>query len=370
MIKMIKQLNSQSIGYGEHQIECSDQEIIPYDIPQNLINYLESQSNNTQSLQLCQPISKDDLQLIEQNIYNIIHVQDFVTNQECSEFQNLEISQLNRKQQLILKYSKIFIKLNNFNYPLQNSLILQLQFPNYLRISLQILKKVTQTIQLSNNIIQFIINYAQNKQLEQPYVELSSKIIKLCQEFDNLDQFQLVNQENLLSRQPSDEPNLQNTIWTRQQMIQCLILYTIVKCELLIFNQKTKISFNYEQNIANVSKHINMCTYDYSWSENCLGNIRDYHPKLAKKLNKRYQTVRNLEETAYDKETSTAIFNYTQSLLGYFHHHYSYSQMQLNQDVKNKIKSILNGKITDCDLSLVIIVANAIMFVQILYALK
>lgn len=31
-----------------------------------------------------------------------------------------------------------------------------------------------------------------------------------------------------------------------------------------------------------------MCTYDYSWSENCLGNIRDYHPKLAKKLNKRY----------------------------------------------------------------------------------
>lgn len=31
--------------------------------------------------------------------------------------------------------------------------------------------------------------------------------------------------------------------------------------------------------------------------------------------------------------------------------------------MKNKIKSILNGNITDCDLSLVIIVANAIMFV-------
>ncbi|CAK91552.1 unnamed protein product (macronuclear) [Paramecium tetraurelia] len=369
MIKMIKQLNSQCIGIGEQQIECSDQEVGLDDIPQNLINYLELQTNYPQSLQLCQPISKEDLQMIEQQICHIIQAQDLVTNQECSEFQDFQISQQERKQQLILKYKKIFIKLNNFNYPLQNSLMLQLQFPNYLRITLQIFKKVTQTTQLSNNIIQFIINYAQNKQLEQPYVELSSKIIKLCKEFDNLDQFQLVNQENLLSRQPNDEPNLQNTIWTRQQMIQCLILYTIVRCELLIFNQKTKISLNYEQNIANISKHINMCTYDYSWSENCLGNIRDYHPKLAKKLNKRYSTVRNLE-TSYEKQISIAIFNYTQSLLGYFHHHYSYSSMQLDQDVKDKIKSILNGKITDCDLSLVIIVANAVMFVQILYALK
>ncbi|CAD8044978.1 unnamed protein product [Paramecium primaurelia] len=127
------------------------------------------------------------------------------------------------------------------------------------------------------------------------------------------------------------------------------------------FQSKNQNSLKYELNIANVSKHINMWNYDFSWSENCL---------LAKKINKHYQTVRNLEEAAYDKETSPTIFNYTQSLLGYFHHHYSYSQMQLNQDVKKKIKSILNGKITHCDLCLVIIVANAIMFVQILYALK
>ncbi|CAD8071705.1 unnamed protein product [Paramecium sonneborni] len=370
MFKMIQQLNCSSNGIGENSIDCSNQEVCLDDIPQKLIDYLQSGTNHIQLIQLFIPLSLDNLNFIEQQTDQRINSQYFKIKQECSEFQNnFQILQKEQKQLLIQKYKKIFLKLNNYNYPLQNSLLLQLQFPNYLKITLQILKKITKNTQLQKNIILFILSYAQNKELEQPYVEVSPKILKLSQEFDKLDQFQLVNQTNLLTRQSNDETIIQNAIWTRQQMIQCLILYSIVKCELFILNQKTKIQVNYEQNLNNFSKHTNMCTYDYSWSENCLSNIRDFHPKLAKKLNNRYQATRNLE-SAYNKETCISIFNYTQSLLGYFHHNYSYSSMQLNLDMKNKIQSLIQGKITDCDLGLILIVANARMFVQILYSLK
>lgn len=79
-------------------------------------------------------------------------------NREYSEIHDDQ--EYNRVSGLLNMYDKICEKINKFDQNIQSSLILQLNYPIYLRNSIQTLKKAMSTTQLPETTINFIVRYA------------------------------------------------------------------------------------------------------------------------------------------------------------------------------------------------------------------
>ncbi|CAD8134064.1 unnamed protein product [Paramecium pentaurelia] len=234
----------------------------------------------------------------------------------------------------------------------------QITYVDYVKVSVSTIKKALQTEQLDELTINTVIQCAKGScQCENQYLQDTPKFQKLKKALHKIAQFQDVDLQVLLTLQQNDQKPIKECVWTRQQVIQCILLFCLVQCELLIHD------FKYQNLLFKP-----FCSFEISWNESIFSQIRDYFPKLAKKLNKRYKILKDIP--FYDPKTNNQIFIYAQSLVGYYHHHINYDNFNLQDKLKQTIKEILENKNQEKNLPLLIIVSNAIMFAQLLKALK
>ncbi|CAK62129.1 unnamed protein product (macronuclear) [Paramecium tetraurelia] len=106
------------------------------------------------------------------------------------------------------------------------------------------------------------------------YTKTQEIEITLCK----IVQFQDVDLQILLTEQQNDLKPIKECVWTRQQVIQCFVLFCLIICELLNHD------FQFQ-----IMQSKPCCTFEISWNEFRFSQIGDYFPKLAKKLNKRYK---------------------------------------------------------------------------------
>ncbi|CAD8212299.1 unnamed protein product [Paramecium octaurelia] len=232
----------------------------------------------------------------------------------------------------------------------------QIAYVDYVKVSVSTIKKTLQTEYLDELTINTVIQCAKGLcQCGNQYLQDTPKLEKLKIALHKIAQFQDVDLQILLTLQQNDLKPIKECVWTRQQVIQCIVLFCLIKCELLIHD------FQFQ-----IMQSKPCCTFEISWNECGFSQIRDYFPKLAKKLNKRYKIVKDIP--LYDVKTNNSIFVYAQSLIGYQYH--NYENFQLQDNLKQSIKDILQNSNSEKNLALQIIVSNAIMFAQLLKALK
>ncbi|CAD8050654.1 unnamed protein product [Paramecium sonneborni] len=234
----------------------------------------------------------------------------------------------------------------------------QLTYVDYIKVSVSTIKKALQTEYLDELTINTVIQCAKcSCQCANQYLQDTPKFQKLKIALHKIALFQDVDLQVLLNLQKNDLKPINECVWTRQQVIQCILLFCLVQCELLIHDFKF---------LTLQSKPF--CSFEISWNESGLSQIRDYFPKLAKKLNKRYKILKDIPYI--DAKTNNLIFIYAQSLFGYYHHHINYDNFQLQDNLKQTIKQYLENKNQEKNLALQIIISNAFMFAQLLKALK
>ncbi|CAD8143179.1 unnamed protein product [Paramecium pentaurelia] len=314
----------------------------------DLLNYLSTFSENT----LTQVVRKVNL--------NDLNSDSDETDFTYSDPYEEKKQQFNLKMMKRVSFPKLQ-KLISDIYRLEMltkiySWINQITYVDYVKVSVSTIKKALQTEYIDELTINTVIQCAKGSyQCVNQYLQDTPKIKKLKIALHKIAQLQDVDLQVLLTLQESDQKPIKECVWTRQQVIQCILLFCLVQCELLIHDSQFQII---------QSKPF--CTFEISWNESGFSQIRDYFPKLAKKLNKRYKILKDIP--FYDEKTNSSIFIYAQSLVGYQHH--NYQNFQLSDNLKQTIKDSLQNQNQEKNLALQIIVSNAIMFAKLLKALK
>ncbi|CAD8138639.1 unnamed protein product [Paramecium pentaurelia] len=230
-------------------------------------------------------------------------------------------------------------------------------YPQYLKLSLSIFKKISNQNFLDQNTFNFICHYASRR---------CYTLRKQWQDFD-VNQPKYIGLTQCLKRiQNCNQPRINSVLqyFNKQQLILCFILYCIIQCEELIaisLGEQSSNSLIYHDDELMIPQEIS--SEDFSWHYNCFTQIRDYFPRLAQKLNKRMKVLKTLP--IYNEQTRIQIFNYTQLLHGY----QTNFENTLSEDIKSNINQILQYQQIDCDPGLVILVANAKMYTQLMYSL-
>ncbi|CAD8076632.1 unnamed protein product [Paramecium sonneborni] len=232
-----------------------------------------------------------------------------------------------------------------------------IHYPYYLKLSISIFKKISNQNFLDQNTFNFICHYGSRRCLTlrnqwQDFNVNQQKYISLTQCLKRISNFNQVRIDSVLQ------------YFNKQQLNLCFILYCIIQCEELIaivLGEKDANIINYYEDDLIIPQKVS-CE-DVSWHYNCFTQIRDYFPRLAQKLNKRMKVLKKLP--IYNEQTRIQIFNYTQLMYGY----QTNFQNILSEEIKHNIDQILLYQQVDCDPGLVILVANARMYTQLMYSL-
>ncbi|CAD8087575.1 unnamed protein product [Paramecium sonneborni] len=251
--------------------------------------------------------------------------------------------------------NKTLQKLISDSYRLFNRSFLDYQcklvtYAKYYKASVSIFKKSINQMYIDLNTLNFVCYCATRQcltlnRLWQDYDDTSEKYKKLQQSLQKLEQMQ----------KPDDLTHYFN----RQQLILIYILFSLMQCEQTIAIQLGEKYISFEQ--SPIEPHYEESAEDFTWNINGFSQIRDYFPKLAHKLNKRMKILKDLPLFAIQDRIK--IYQYTQHQLGYRKD----DDIHVNQP--QNIIDILNYRQANCEAELVLLVANAKCYTQILYSL-
>ncbi|CAD8049423.1 unnamed protein product [Paramecium sonneborni] len=317
---------------------------------QDLLKYLSTFSENT-LIQVVRKVNLNDLNS-DSDETDFTYIDPYEEKKKQFNLKMMKKVSFPKLQKLISDIYRLELLTKVYSW------VNQLTYVDYLKVSVSTIKKALQTEYLDELTINTVIQCAKGScQCAYQYLQDTPKFQKLKNTLHQIALFQDVDLQVLLNLQKTDQYPIKECVWTRQQVIQCILLFCLIQCELLIHDFK----FSTLQSKS-------FCSFEISWNESGFSQIRDYFPKLAKKLNKRYQILKDIPY--FDSKTNYLIFIYAQSLVGYYHHHVNYDNFQLNENLKQTIREILENQYKEKNLALQIIISNAFMFAQLLKALK
>ncbi|CAD8162230.1 unnamed protein product [Paramecium pentaurelia] len=251
--------------------------------------------------------------------------------------------------------NKTLQKLLSDSYRLFNRSILDYQcklisYAKYQKIAVSLLKKSINQMYIDYNTINFVCSCATKQcitlnRLWKDYDDTGEKYKKLKVSLQKLEQMQ----------KPDDLTHYFN----RQQLILIYTLFSLMQCEQTIAIQlgEQYLPFQY----IPPQTHFEEQTQDFTWNINGFSQIRDYFPKLAHKLNKKMKLLKDLP--LFTIQERIKIYQYTQHQLGY-------KQIDdIHINLQQKIIDILNYRQINCEVELILLVANAKCYTQILYSL-
>ncbi|CAK72936.1 unnamed protein product (macronuclear) [Paramecium tetraurelia] len=251
--------------------------------------------------------------------------------------------------------NKALQKLISDSYRLFNRSILDYQsklvtYAKYYKASVSIFKKSINQMYIDYNTLNFVCSCATKQcttlnRLWKDYDDTSEKYKKLQLSLQKLEQMQ----------KPDDLTHYFN----RQQLILIYTLFSLMQCEQTIAIQLGEEYLPLQ--LSPLEPHFEEQAEDFSWNINGFSQIRDYFPKLAHKLNKRIKILKDLP--LFTIQDRIKIYQYTQHQLGYK----KIDDIHVIQ--QQNISDILNYRQANCDLELILLVANARCYTQILYSL-
>ncbi|CAK86091.1 unnamed protein product (macronuclear) [Paramecium tetraurelia] len=253
--------------------------------------------------------------------------------------------------------NKTLQKLISDSYRLFNRSILDYQcklifYAKYYKTSISIFKKSINQTYIDYNTLNFVCSCATKQcltltRLWKDYDDAGEKYKKLLVSLQKLEVMQ----------KPDDLTHYFN----RQQLILIYTLFSLMQCEQTIAIQLGEEYLPFQ--CSPIDPHFEEQTEDFTWNINGFSQIRDYFPKLAHKLNKKMKHLKDLP--LFTIQERIKIYQFTQHQLGYK----KIDDIHVDVNLQQQIIDILNYRQANCEIELVLLVANAKCYTQILYSL-